>query len=1079
MAEDRRSAPLGAAVAPLAPLGLFAPDSGAVIGRPRELATLTRAIEAAQGRMSCVVLEGEPGIGKTRLLIAAAEQARQAGFTVIAVTTDEEIRGPFLLARSVVGALSALEAAEGTPAEHSLRQAAELLAGRDEPGYETLPPDQRLLRTFDLGAGVLAALAELRPLALFIDDLQWADEDSLRLLRYLVRTHAASPICLVFATRPEEAAFLTEAVTLLADLDRMRILQRLRLGRFSQLESAEHLQEILGGPVNFSTASVMHAQAEGVPFILEEQARAYREAGLIQQIDGTWTLARNAQRLLPSAVRTLIERRAARLPAETIALLAEGAVLGRSFSLRDVADVRSRLDPVGADHDRSPDALAAALAPAVARGLLLQHGDDGPADYTFTHDHIREYAAGTLSAPRRRAIHGAIVAMLTSGGEPSPEGLALVARHALAAGDDQLCTRTAIRAAQAALEAAAPEEALRLVELAQPVASDSRDRVALLCQRDDALGMLRRPAQRLEGLTELAALADALGDTRLELDVLLRRAAALRLSDDHDVATSLARRVRDRAAELSDHEVELAACMELGQDLLRTELGEGSTLAPTDSDLDGAEEAFRRAVELAETLGDERALADATRELGVIAFSRVRLWFVEVVEAGQHIEVLKNLTAGVRLEEMLPGLPIYPVVQETLGHYARALEIYERLGDRRGTMSTIIGMATASWAPGIHLSGSVQHIEEIRRLFTRMKSITRESERALAEAQMLYGSHVYARGRLFVDVAIAKGEEAYQAARSFGERAIEFAAAGGVALEYARLEQVEEAERWLERAAQVASAAPTPLRGRQLEQWRATVRWVAGDPDGLREHLDRGVAIGSERGIPASRCCPLAQRALHFAWLGADRDDWTLLDEAQEAALEVKRTVPSLQGRPLWGLQADAALARIALHRGELAEAAAIGRDVLSAYDVMVREELPLDTILPAAEALILAGTPEEQAAARDRLALILALVAQRITDENVRVRWFRTRLARDLTRLTGSVDHLNVPAADRPPVELDVTESALLRLVAEGHTNGEIAAEVGASEDDVARQLAVLFAKMGAATRSDAMAAAVVGNLV
>ena len=100
----------------------------------------------------------------------------------------------------------------------------------------------------------------------------------------------------------------------------------MKLRRFSQLESTEFLQQVLGGQINLSSAAVMHAQAEGVPFILEEQAHAYRDAGLIQQIDSVWTLAANAERLLPSAVRTLIQRRAAHLPDETRATMTEAAI---------------------------------------------------------------------------------------------------------------------------------------------------------------------------------------------------------------------------------------------------------------------------------------------------------------------------------------------------------------------------------------------------------------------------------------------------------------------------------------------------------------------------------------------------------------------------------------------------------------------------------------------------------------------------------------------------------------------------------------------------------------------------------
>jgi hypothetical protein len=149
---------------------------------------------------------------------------------------------------------------------------------------------------------------------------------------------------LVVAIRPSEVAFVNEAVTLLADLERMGLVRRLKLKRFTQAQSAEFLQQAFGGPIQPASAAVMHAQAEGVPFVLSEQAHVYRDSGLIRQIDGVWTLAPNAERLLPSAVRTLIERRAVRLPEGTKTVLAEAGVLGRVFSLRDLADVRHRLD---------------------------------------------------------------------------------------------------------------------------------------------------------------------------------------------------------------------------------------------------------------------------------------------------------------------------------------------------------------------------------------------------------------------------------------------------------------------------------------------------------------------------------------------------------------------------------------------------------------------------------------------------------------------------------------------------------------------------------------------------------------
>ena len=84
-------------------------------------------------------------------------------------------------------------------------------------------------------------------------------------------------------------------------------LRRLRLHRFTPAETADLLRLVLGGDVDPLSGATVHGQAEGVPFIVEELAKAYREAGMIRAVDGVWTLAKNAGRLVPSAVQTLIQ----------------------------------------------------------------------------------------------------------------------------------------------------------------------------------------------------------------------------------------------------------------------------------------------------------------------------------------------------------------------------------------------------------------------------------------------------------------------------------------------------------------------------------------------------------------------------------------------------------------------------------------------------------------------------------------------------------------------------------------------------------------------------------------------------
>jgi DNA-binding CsgD family transcriptional regulator len=1040
--------------------------TGSVVGRPVELRMLEEQMAAARQEMSAVTLEGEPGIGKTRLLLAAAEMARAAGFTTVAITADEEIRGPFLVARSIFASPAAVEAAQGTAAETPLQRALDAISGRDDPAVEGLSPDRKLLRTFDLAAVALDALAGVRPVAILVDDVQWADDDSLRLIRYATRAVPSSAVLILFSVRPEEMALVTEAVTLVADMERMGLIRRLRLARFSQAETTEFLQQALGGKVHPPSAATIHAQAEGVPFILDEITHAYRDAGMLQQIDGVWSLAKNAERLVPSAVRTLIQRRGARLPEKTKVALAEGAVLGRSFSLRDLAAVRAHLG----EGDQDPASLAEELAAAVATGLLTDAPADSPADYAFAHEQVRHYATATLSTPRRRAIHRAVVEMLSAGGEPSPQSLPLVAHHALAAGDAERAARCAVAAAQAALGARAPEEVLRLVDLGLPAASAPQDRLALLLARDEALEMLRRPGDRLDGLAEVAALAEALGDSHLELEVSLRRAAVMRLEGDEDRAAELARRVRSLAAEQGDRRAELAACLELGQALLRSTMGESFASPGIDIDFDTAEEAYARAEHLAGELGDDASRAAASRELGVIDLSRARKWFVDRIVANEHIPIMLRAAAGETPEEILPDLPIAPYLQRSSDRFKRALDIFEKLGDRRGVMATIIAMAYGSFGADIHFGPTAaRRIEEIRRLTIELTSLSRESERALAEAQMVYGVHVFARAKLIPDLAVSRGEEAYRQARSLGDRALEFAAAGGTAMAHLDLGDTAETEAWLGRAAAAAAASPTPFRARQLELWRGQAAAARGDAETMRSHFQRAVEQATTAGMAAARTQALARLALEAARLGAERGDEELLDVAERSATEAKELAPALPGTPPWVAQADAALSRVAQARDDAPAAVAAARAAVAWLMSAHRDDWFPEILTPVGEALLASGTEEERGLVGTMIKALLAFVAQRTLDEELRVRWFRGPVGQALSRMAGGVEPQGRRLEGVPGLEED--DERVLRLLTKGLTNREIAEELDVAEDHLLERLARLYGRIGASSRSDATA--------
>ncbi len=172
--------------------------------------------------MTAVTLEGEPGIGKTRLLLSAVALAEGRGFAPVAVAADEELHGPFLVMRSVLASAASDEEAWSADARAAAIRALDAMSGRDDPGVATLPADQKLLRQFDLTALAMRDLAEERARlrSSWTTCSGWTTTASAR-SRYVVRANPGSRIFLVLSLRPEETAFATEATTLIADMERM------------------------------------------------------------------------------------------------------------------------------------------------------------------------------------------------------------------------------------------------------------------------------------------------------------------------------------------------------------------------------------------------------------------------------------------------------------------------------------------------------------------------------------------------------------------------------------------------------------------------------------------------------------------------------------------------------------------------------------------------------------------------------------------------------------------------------------------------------------------------------------------
>ncbi len=1043
------------------------PAAAPMVGRTVERAAILQDLDAVMaGSIRVLAIEGEPGIGKTRLMEATIDAAAERGFGAIMVGGDEELRGPFFLLRTLLASASVEALADGASAREALEQARGVLWGRRETEAATgLSPAEQTLRIYDVATIAIRQIAAARPLVLLFDDLQWGDEDSLKLIRYLVRTSAQSPVLIMLATRPDSSPTPSAATMLVADLDRMRLVRRQKLERLSRAETAELLEAILGHSVSPECAATLHARGEGVPFFIVEFAQTFREAGMFQLVGGTMEVSAAARATVAPSVQILIERRLGQLPEGSREALSDAAVIGRRFRLADLAAVRGAVTTGG----REPVAVVAdQLAPALEANLLAALPEGAAYDYGFTHDEVRAVLDAQGKKQRHRAIHGELVKLMASN-DYEGAGLATIAFHALEAGDEETGVRYAIDAARGALETFAPEEALRSVDAARRASASPEDRARLLCLRDDALDALGLPEERLATLSETSAFARALGDEALELEVTLRRAAATRQTGDAPHAAEIALEAVAQAEARGDERALLRAYLEVGQARLGEELGESFSPPAGDGvDIEGAADAFDRAWELARTLDDLPTMAAVRREQGVIEIGRVRRFVQNLFD--EQPDMAKDPTLDPHnVPEIVSGFEKF---RELAGE---AVEMFEKLGDQRGVMSSLIAFAYANIIEDTQ-HGHAGRVEQIRRLRRNLKRLTSQSEAAESDAYMLYSIHVYARGHGPPDLELARGIETYETARAIAMTSLELLAAGGVALAYAGISDISEAESWLDKAGAAALASTGALPERQLETWRGLVRAAAGDPGGMRRHLERALTLASERGSPAGRCELLSLLATNAARFGADLGDEELLARAEEWATDAVKLAHALpESDAPWMGQAEAALAQVALARGD--RDAAFEHGMASIGELRRTRQLYVflfpEWRLLAARAL--EGIEDPMVAEfRTGARVDFQMATHEVADDGIRAKWLRTPIIRELGELVGLGEAVRIELSGASvPAGMSERGVEMLRRVMTGETNKDIAAALDLTEADVADELARVYDALGVTTKAQMSVAA------
>ena len=542
-----------------------------LVGRERELGALLEAyaLVGATGRL--VVLDGETGIGKTRLADELVARVRSDGGVAATVRCiEDESELAFGCAIELVrSALREGSAAAVDPAPAA--EAARLVPELGTPPTPTLDGPGAQARFL---AGVARVLVEAtggeRPGLLVVDDVHWADAASLEVLAFLVRRLADRPVLVLATWRTEETPADHPARRILADATRdglgvVVVPERLDRDGVAELAAAADASAEL--------SERLFEETQGLPFFVVEYLDSQPESA------SDWSL--------PPGVRGLLEARVTGTSEVAGQLIAGAAVLGRQFDLDLIRTVSGR----------SEEETVTALEELTRRGLLTESGGG---ELAFRHEQARRVTYDLTSAGRRRLLHGrAAEALATRDAGGALAGA--IAQHLRLAGRDSEAVVAYRRAGVHARDLYANAEALAAF------------REALALGDDD-------PAQLHEAIGDLETLA---GEYGLALDSY-EAAAALAGPERLGAIEHRIGLLHERRGEweLAERSFEDALRTDPGPALAARIVADRSLNAHRRRQDDEAEALAQQALSLAEQASDRRALAQAHNILGVLASGR-------------------------------------------------------------------------------------------------------------------------------------------------------------------------------------------------------------------------------------------------------------------------------------------------------------------------------------------------------------------------------------------------------------------------------------------------------------------------
>ncbi|MDZ7703925.1 MAG: protein kinase [Trueperaceae bacterium] len=422
-----------------------------LVGHAQTWHTLTQNLNTPSQPL---LLQAVPGLGLSRLLGDLRHEARTQGYLVLSLRFYPGVQIPYQAFREALTRLQQRDPIGFAEAAEGLRDVLGPLLQSAEPTITDVEAsgDIAKFRFYDAVDQLLVRLgADGSRLALIVDDLHHADEATLALLTYLVRTRDSERF-VVFGVHPEAVSPLTKKT--LRGLE----LTRLDLAPLSERDMRDFIRALLGGDVEERLETHVIDHAAGTPMVAKEMLDALLKAGHIARRKGVWEWSREVVSIPPS-VEGIWAERVEQLSESAQKTLQIASAVGRDF------DFDTLMDLAAADEDDLLDDIDELLR----ANLIRERKDD---HYRFAHPLLRDIMHSALNPRRRRRYHEALAEQLADDPDTPPE---LIAEHYAETSDPERAVPFALKAARHAMTVFANDVAETYYRLACKVLSEAAD----------------------------------------------------------------------------------------------------------------------------------------------------------------------------------------------------------------------------------------------------------------------------------------------------------------------------------------------------------------------------------------------------------------------------------------------------------------------------------------------------------------------------------------------------------------------------------------------------------------------------